>query len=243
MKNLLHHLFLSLLFLYSCAPAAYIPIGIVQNVPLLTDSSKTRFSLNLGSDGFSPSFAKVISHQNLMILNLSFINIHTDEECETCKYNHRFLIEMAFGKFRSKDETQVLEWFVGGGFGNSNVQDSKFVLGMSDEVTGIREKAKFIQPFVQFDYGILEDNYEIAYSIKTVAPYFLTYTHINNPDHNETISQYDKSWIVFLQPAVTARWGFKRFKAQCQFGLSAPIIAREYAKFSIFASVGLTLNN
>jgi len=225
------------LALNGCAPAAYIPIGSVQNVPSLNDSSKTSISLNLGSGGISPSFANVLGNQNMLITNLSFINIHTDEECETCRHTHRFLLEMAWGRFSSGREDRVLEWFAGLGVGKSDLRDNKFNIS-----SGVHEKAKFLQPFGQFDYGIIKNNSEIAYSIKVVAPYFISYTHINNPDQgdDETISNYDDSWTIFLQPAVTTRWGFEHFKGQFQFGFSVPVLAREYAKLSIFASIGLT---
>jgi len=230
------------LALNGCAPAAYIPIGSVQNVPSLNDSSKTSISLNLGSGGISPSFANVLGNQNMLITNLSFINIHTDEECETCSFTHRFLLEIAWGRFSSGREDRVLEWFAGLGAGKSDLTENKSRWGASDGSSGVHEKAKFIQPFGQFDYGMIKNNSEIAYSIKVVAPYFISYTHINNPDQgdDETISNYDDSWTIFLQPAVTTRWGFEDFKGQFQFGFSVPVLAWEYAKLSIFASIGLT---
>jgi len=236
------HIALIALALNGCAPAAYIPIGSVQNVPSLNDSSKTSISLNLGSGGISPSFAKVLGNQNMFITNLSFIKIHTDEECETCSFTHRFLLEMAWGRFSSGREDRVLEWFAGLGAGKSDLRENKFKWGASDGSSGVHEKAKFIQPFGQFDYGLIKNNSEIVYSIKVVAPYFISYTHINNPDQgaDETINNYDDSWTIFLQPAVTTRWGFEHFKGQFQFGFSVPVLAWEYSKLSLFASIGLT---
>jgi len=230
------------LALNGCAPAAYIPIGSVQNVPSLNDSSKTSISLNLGSGGISPSFANVLGNQNMFITNLSFIKIHTDEECKTCSFTHRFLLEMAWGRFSSGREDRVLEWFAGLGAGKSDLRENKFKWGASDGSSGVHEKAKFIQPFGQFDYGLIKNNSEIVYSIKVVAPYFISYTHINNPDQgaDETMNNYDDSWTIFLQPAVTTRWGFEHFKGQFQFGFSVPVLAWEYSKLSLFASIGLT---
>jgi hypothetical protein len=205
MKRVLLHIVFFTLLLFGCAPGGYIPIGSVQNVPLITDSTAARFSLNFGSGGFSPSFAGVFNHQNVMMMNLSFFSEHKDTYTESSKITNRFLIEMAWGRFRYKHEDKVLEWFVGGGFGNSNVQANKyrFSRGWDASPIGVHEKAKFIQPFVQFDYGEPDEKNEIAYSIKMVVPYYLSYSHVQIPQNGGGISNYDNSWTIFLQEGVS----------------------------------------
>lgn len=230
-----------MLFISGCStPSAYIQVGNVQNVPLLNDSCKNHYSLNYGAWGFNINTAHTIKSPNSIMMDLSYINIKPN--CETCPYRNRFLIDAAWGRYWSKNNGKILEGFAGVGYGNSNILDSRFFLFTFSGGTPVEEKAKFMQAFIQFDHGERRNYTEIAYSLKIVAPYYFDYTHIENPGVNETVNYYNNTWTIFLQPAVTTRGGFKHLKGEFQMGFSIPVMNFEFAKFSLFASVGLSIN-
>ncbi len=205
------------LALLSCAPV-YVPNVI--NTPMLSNAGEVQLSVSSASSGFDPQFAAAITDHVGIMLNGSFSNRRYEDSDEYRK--HKFF-EVGVGYYRKIKENVRFETFGGYGFGKVQTNRDYFFWPRNE---GINLRRFFIQPTI----GATLQPFEGCVSARVV------YVSLNRTDRNPH--------HVFIEPAITGKLVYKRFKGILQFGLSLPVSNYDLVLEHdlAFISVGLSVN-
>lgn len=212
-------LFLSavgIFFLNGCAPA-YIPNVI--NTPLLTNKGEVQASVNGGIAGFDPQFAYAITDDLGIMINGSFENRTSDS---TDNYHKHRFGEIGLGYYGNPGGIIRWEAFAGYGIGSirSHFEDSFF-----EEYSSANIQRVFLQPAVGLTTDVLD--FGLASRFVMVNVYQRSVSRI----------------AYFVEPAVTARLGFRYVKFSMQLGFSMPLDASavDFNYQPLLFSIGLHL--
>lgn len=223
MKAIKHTLYaviiISSLIFYSCSPA-YVPN--VVNVPLLKEKDDAKLNATFGISGYDIQLAFAVTDNIGVMVNSSFDNAKDKEIGYSGYYHKHNFIEFGLGYFSSKGKFGTISCY--GGFGVGNIKSRYNSAGLNWEVDANTTRF-FIQPSI----GTRKDYYEGAFSSRIVV------VKLNNPDYK---------MVLYIEPVITNKIGFKYGKFVIQTGLSIPIstidIGYDYIPFMF--SVGLELN-
>ncbi len=218
-KPKLNHLVLGLivLILSSCSPL-YVPN--VANVPLLSNKGEFQASVYTGTAGFDPQLSYAITDNIGVMVNASFANRKSDSTSNFHKHN---FFEGGLGYYKPFSEFGKFEVF--GGFGYGKVQGS-YISPLWQSSADISYSRFFIQPA----FGISREYIDVSFASRIVFVNF-----------NQVVSQ--NSYSIFMEPVITAKFGYKYVKAVFQFGVSYPFnqsVSFDYDP--IMMSIGIQAN-
>ncbi|MFO7722771.1 MAG: hypothetical protein R6V49_06055 [Bacteroidales bacterium] len=185
-----------LMLIFSCAPA-YVPN--VVTTPMLGQQGEVVATFNTGISGFDPQFAYAITDEIGVIANGSFRDYTSDS---TNNYHRHLFGEVGAGYFTKLGNAGRFEVYGGGGGGLLQAEfDNQIFVSFAD----VRYYRGFIQPSI----GLVTDVAELSFSSRFV---FLTL-------------QQDgvRRASPFIEPAITAKLGYKYVKGTMQLGLSLPM--------------------
>lgn len=204
---------------FSCAPA-YIPN--VVSTPMLGDKGEFAGSLNIGISGFDPQVGYAVTEQIGIIANGSFRNTSSDS---SANFHKHIFAEFGGGYFTKIGNVFRFEAYGGGGAGRINAEfDNKLFISYAD----VFSTRVFLQPSL----GLVTDVVELAFSTRFV------YVNLMQ-DGNRVASP-------FIEPALTAKLGYKPVKAMMQLGFSLPLYQELnffYQPFIFSLGVQLRLND
>ena len=198
---------LLVLILSGCAPT-YVPTTI--NTPLLTHRKEFQAALYAGSSGFDPQLAYAITDHIGIMLNGSFQNSKSDSSENFHKHN---FVELGIGyylRFVGKGRFGV---FGGYGLGNLQTHSASSLFDVSSDV-------KLNRIFIQPEIGLVTDLLDLSFASRLVIVGV----------HQDPI-KYTRS---FLEPAATARLGYKKFKFSAQIGYSIPFSSTNLVDYQPF---------
>lgn len=204
----------SILLINACAPA-YIPNVI--NTPLLTNKGELQVAVYSGTSNFDQQFAYAASDHLGFMLNSSFAN--NFDTPANYKHMHKF-VEIGSGYFTRLENNGRFEVF--GGFGGGNLK-AKYTSDLWNQNLNANSCRIFIQP-------------AIGASTKTFDGSFATRLVMVNIYQG---ANYATAYLI--EPALTAKIGYKYVKAVAQFGLSLPAgrTSADFAYQPILFSLGI----
>jgi hypothetical protein len=181
---------------FSCAPA-YVPNVI--NTPMLSEKYEATLALHEGVAGTDPQIAFGITEHIGIMLNGSYRNDLGDT---SGNYHKHLFIETGAGYFTGFGSAGHFEVYSGGGFGRIRARyDNPAFISTSDVIC--------FRGFIQPTIGTVTDLMEFSFSPRLV---FLNLQQ----DQEHALG-------VFIEPAVTAKLGYKYIKGVMQLGLSLPL--------------------
>ncbi len=183
------------LIINGCAPA-YVPN--VVNTPLLSNKGEFQAAIYTGSSGIDPQFAYAITGNTGIMLNGSFTN--TASSSASYYDKHQF-VESGIGYYCKIGEIGRFETFGGYGMGKVRAEFDNFQGSAYSD-------ANFNRIFIHPTIGITTKIFDGSFTPRVVMVNM--YQAANN------------SSVIFLEPVITFKIGYKYVKAVIQFGISMP---------------------
>ncbi|MBN1416040.1 MAG: hypothetical protein JW973_13140 [Bacteroidales bacterium] len=182
----------------SCAPA-YVPN--VVNSPVFNNEGEFQGSLHAGLAGYDAQFAYAITDHVGVMLNGSYANRTSDS---TDNFHKHKFAEIGAGYYGKIKENGRYEVYGGGGFGKLQAyQEVAFWQAYAD-VNSLRF---FVQPAI----GLSTSNgvFDGSFAARLIGINLKQDTFSNTG--------------MLVEPAITAKVGYKYVKAVFQFGMSIPL--------------------
>jgi len=170
----------------------------------------------------------------------------TEDNIEYNYKSKKMLIEGGAGYFMPLEKLGVLEVYGGGGFGKLTFNDSYSDTTGGSSTTYDRYSANTIRFFIQPSIGISSNDLDLAFSTRIVG---LKFMNIDTSGYTQTdliendISQLNKPLYMFLEPAITLRFGWKYVKFHVQAIASAKLNSEplNYSPFSVNMGVHIDI--
>ncbi len=179
---------------FSCAPS-YIPN--VVNTPLFSNKNEFHASVHTGTSGIDPQLAYAVTDNLGIMLNGSFAN-RTDTSNDFHK--HQF-VELGAGYYQKIGNSGRFEIFGGAGYGKIKAfYDNELWIDQTD----VEHLRIFIQPVI----GATTDIFDGSFTPRLVL--------VNL--YQETAGDVG----IFIEPTITAKFGYKYIKTVFQLGFSLP---------------------
>lgn len=213
---------IALLFLFfialSCAPS-YIPN--VVNTPLFSNKGEFQASVNTGVSGFDPQLAFAVTDHIGLILNGSFANRTSDT---TDNFHKHQFVELGAGYYQKVGKSGRFEVFGGGGFGKVRALYENELWYDQTDVNSLRF---FVEPVIGATTTIFDGSFTPRLVLVNL--------------YQESAGNVG----VFIEPTITAKFGYKYFKTVFQLGFSLPFngnnIEFEYQPFIFSVGIQATL--
>ncbi|MBN2272801.1 MAG: hypothetical protein JXK95_00590 [Bacteroidales bacterium] len=205
---------LTVLYASSCAPA-YVPNVI--NTPMLSNKGEFQATVNAGLAGFDPQLSYAITDHIGVMLNGSFANRTSDS---TDDFHKHIFVEIGSGYYKKIGTSGRFEAYGGAGFGKLQAEYENELWMARSDVNSLRF---FIQPAI----GASTDIFDGSFAARFVV--------LNLKQESESNTG------IFIEPALTAKVGYKYAKAVFQFGLALPLNSNtiEFNYQPFLFSVGL----
>jgi hypothetical protein len=221
MKYLAITTLLLAVLLCSCTHYYYVPN--IQNVPLLREKDEFHFSGSYAEGDESRCFEAQTAYSVSKNIGLMANYMHAwGGEVSDNNYGRGHYIEGAIGYFKPIEDYGVFEIY--GGFGSSK-QHHEITSPTYDPIAGITHTiyngntdVSFTKLFIQPSFGVTFNFIDLAVSTRFYSvSYNKIKNHIvgNSDEYNFPTNLSGKSHL-FLEPAVTARLGWKNLKFQSQ---------------------------
>jgi len=187
------------------------------NTPLLSNKGEFQMAVHTGFSGTDPQFAYALTDEIGVMLNGSFANRNTEQGK---KYHKHAFVEVGGGYYKKFLDNGRLEVFSGYGLG---MLDAKYEDNMFSSSAQVKMQRFFLQPAVGAKTQIFDGSFAAR----------LVVVHLHQDAKYVT--------AVYLEPAITAKLGYKYAKAVFQFGMSLPLTASatEFLFQPFLFSVGL----
>jgi len=186
----------NVLLFSNCVPS-YVPNVI--NTPLFSNQGELQLGIHTGISGTDPQFAYALTDKIGLMLNGSFANRTSDSSTNFHKHN---FVEIGTGYYLRFSDNGRFEVFGGLGTGNLHAQFKSGIFSSSAKVTSNR---LFIQPAIGAKTNIFDGSFATRFVVLN-------------------LSQGTKNLTaVYIEPAITAKAGYKYVKAVFQFGMSLPL--------------------
>jgi hypothetical protein len=214
-------LFSLMILCFSCK-TAYVPNTV--NVPLFDDAGQIRLSGDLAGN---VQFAASLGNSFAIMANGMF---KKEGEETDLVYGKGSFGEIGIGGFSRSRTNLKYEAFVGAGVGKTYTKDN----GKTFEATGARF---FFQPSLGYHHSI----FELAFTPRLVAGKFQkpTTSYTIQELISNNLADVNKPVWMFLEPAVTARVGYKWLKLQLQLGRSIKLNDQALSYKKEFTSLGV----
>ena len=216
----------------------------MQNVPLFKEKNEVRATL--GISNYQAAYA-VTDHVGIMI-NGQYKKPTWSLTTGGTKYQYeskKTLIEGGAGYFSPIDKSGIVEIYAGGGIGNVSF-DRSFSDTLGGPSTSYNKySARTTRLFVQPSFGFSTDIIDIAISARFVG---LKFSNIDTSGYSPAVleendlSQLDKPFYMFLEPAITFRVGWEYVKFHMQAMLSYKLNEESINAYPFMMNIGLNIN-
>jgi hypothetical protein len=200
--------------IFSCAPS-YVPN--VVNTPLFSNKGEFQASVNTGASGFDPQLAFAVTNHVGLMLNGSFASRTSDT---TDAYHKHQFFEIGAGYYQKIGNNGRFEVFAGAGFGKVNAFYENNLWYNRSDVNNFRF---FFEPVIGATTSIFDGSFTPR----------LVFVNLYQESSGNT--------GVFIEPAITAKFGYKYIKTVFQLGFSVPFNSSsiEFEFQPIIFSIGL----
>lgn len=205
-------LVLSLLVFFTSCVSKYIPNII--NTPMFTNAGEFQANIAYGSSDYNGQLGYAITDHIAVMVNGNYNNTvevyerYNDELRE----NHRklYFIEGGLGYYNLFSVNGHYEVFGGYGTGQVDILHNSIDWLDLDPDGNVNNKYNryFLQPSIGFTRKVIEGNFTTRFVVVQLKP-------------GERILK--ESWNYLIEPAITARIGFKHIKGIVQIGYSFPL--------------------
>jgi hypothetical protein len=198
---------LGIIYLTSCAPA-YIPNVI--NTPMFSNKGEFKASIHSGSSGIDPQLAYAVTDNIGVMLNGSFMN-RADSSYDVDDFHKHQFYEFGVGYYTKISENGRFETYGGYGFGDIKAKYDNN-LWTSNAIVNTNRY------FIQSTIGFTNTFFDGSFSTRAVV------VDLKQTGYRNT--------AMFLEPAVTAKFGFKYVKWILQMGFSVPVSPNKRINFN-----------
>jgi len=235
MKKVLFTL-LSACLLYSCSPKFYIPN--TQNVPLLSEKGETNLTVAGNANQVEVQGAYAITNAFAMKANAGLF-IPSDQD--NGNGGSGKFAELGAGYFKPFESRLVFEAYGIAGIGTVENHFPSTVDNYPQ--TNGEISATVFRYGVQTNFGYKTKHFAAALSSRFVN---LNYSNIEGNlifnDVQQTDYLRDNRSSFLIEPAITLRGGFEKFKLQAQYGYSLNLSNSEFKQDNAFVTLGLNFN-
>lgn len=220
----------------------------MQNVPLFTDGGQLRATISTTNYQVAYSIARhigIMANGQYKVSEWSMPSL-IDENKQDNFQNIKWVVEGGAGYFKSHGEgVLVTEVYAGGGWGGITfTKTSSDTLGLN---TTLKEtfSANMLKFFIQPNLGLTSQVFDVALSSRLVV---LNFLNIYNYGYSQDDLAYykllntDKNPHIFIEPAVTVRFGYRYVKFHMQFITSILVTAYSINHNPFNFNVGLHIN-
>lgn len=213
----------------------YVPNAV--NAPLLKEKNEIKASI--GGNNAQAAYAVT---GNVGIIANAYWDKYKEEITSggitTETLNKGNLVELGVGYYKPLTENVVFETYVGGGLGKIDFKNDN-----TQKYYDVDATKFFIQPAI----GYVGKFFDIAFTPRLSA---VKYNGLNTRGYSpaelneEYLNKNDvegKTWM-FIEPALTARVGYKFVKLQAQFGFASKLTSGDLKYESKFSSLGVSFN-
>ena len=219
----------------SCNTTLYVPNAV--NAPLLKEKGELKASI--GFNNFQAAFG-LTDHVGV-IGNAYWNNFKVDATSNGITsetVNKGNLYEVGIGYFFNISDNVVFETYAGGGLGKIDFSNDN-----SRKYYDVNATKFFIQPALgyvgkYFDLGFTPRFSAVKYNDLNTSGY--TQSELDTEFLNKSAVE-DKTWM-FIEPAITARFGYKFIKLQAQLGFASKLTDGDLKYESKFSSLGISVN-
>ena len=209
----------------------------VLNTPMLREKGDASISAHLGN-GANLQASYALSNNIGLLTNFMAVNSEVDVDNGDNRKGKGSLYEIGLGYFSARPEKSgIFELY--GGVGLGKVDIDKTIFNANNQVRTFEANATrfFIQPSIGSAGKIFEIALSSRFAFLKYNNVKTTYT-IDDLEADNFVDIDDRSWM-FIEPALTLRAGFPRFKAQLQIGRSIKLNNEELGYDPGFVNVGL----
>ena len=215
------HLLIFVGIFASCSPE-YIPNMV--NSPVFSNKGEFQGTVATGTSNFDALLGYAITDNIAVIANGSFANESNDT---TDEFHKHAIIEGGAGYYKKISSIARMEVF--GGYGVGKIQTLEDVGFITDDKVDVTFNRIFIQPGI----GAATDFFDGSFVTRVAFVQM-------KPGESQVISE---SWNTFIEPVITAKFGYKYVKAVVQFGYSFPL--NDYIDYDhqrLIFNFGLNIN-
>lgn len=186
--------------------------------------------------------AAVAAGNHLGIMANGYFQSHNGDN----NYQHRGgLFEVGAGYFTTHKNKEHLVFEAYGGGGVGRVYKQEMIISADNQTQNLASfTANGTKLFVQPGIGITTGIFDLALTQRLSAVKYYRFNSQNyTPEQlqNDYLNNITKPMYLFVEPAVTARLGYKFIKLQAQYGLTMNMSAN-IRHPSNFASLGLVVD-
>lgn len=240
MKKQIFFLFIGVTMLFSACNVAYIPNR--HNVPLMEEKGDA--SISISTTNLQGAYA-ISDHMavmgNVYFRENSWENNPDSNTTLTMDYQaNRFLGELGIGYYKPLSDNAVFELYGGGGLGNIG-----FELEDSNPLYDREYKANIQKLFIQPDIGFHSEYFDFVFSTRfsLLNFYDVDTTNYTIPNlDSDNLYNLDKQPYIFLEPALTLRFGYKFIKAYTQAIVATKLNPEQINYRSFGVNVGIELD-
>ena len=229
---------LSIFALSSCN-VAYIPNK--HNTPLMEEKGDASVSISTtnlqGAYAFSDHMAAIT---NFYFRENNWENVPDTINSKTLDYQaNRFLAEGGLGYFKKLGNEGVFEIYAGGGIGNLGFEQSKYNPPLDQKY-----HAKMSKAFIQPDIGFQTKYFDLVFSSRFT---YLGFSNVDTTNYNtrglkeDNLYNLDKNPYIFLEPALTLKFGYKFINAYTQAIVATKLNPERINYRSFGVNVGIEL--
>ena len=212
----------------SCSPL-YRPNTV--NVPLFKEKNELSINAGASSNGADIQAAYSFTDHFAVMANGSFFNANTAEPTGVYRKENNFG-ELGVGYFTHIGEDIIGEIYSGFGMGKAYNQSNYWI-----ELNSFN-RVDYNKIFVQPSIGFVSNIFELAASIRWS---YVDYYNFKSDSPISYGNLPNRSANMFIEPALTARAGYKSVKVFGQVGAALPTTAVTYNYRPIMFSMGVNI--
>lgn len=212
----------------SCSPL-YRPNTI--NVPLFKEKKELSVNAGASNNGADIQAAYSVSDHFAVMANGSFYNANTTEATGISREENNFG-EIGVGYYTHIGEDIIGEIYSGFGIGKAYNQNNYWI-----ELNSFN-RADYNKIFVQPSIGFVSNIFELAASIRWS---YVDYYNFKSDSPINYGNLPNRSANMFIEPALTARAGYKSIKVFTQVGAALPTMPITYYYRPLILSMGVNI--
>jgi hypothetical protein len=216
------------LVLTACSPL-YRPNTV--NVPLFKEKNELSVNAGASSNGADIQAAYSITDNIAVMANGSFYNANSTEATGIARKENNFG-ELGVGYYKHLGDDIIGEIFTGFGMGKAYNQNNYWI-----ELNSFN-RVDYNKIFVQPSIGFISNIFELAASIRWS---YVDYYNFKSDAPVNYGNLPNRSANMFIEPAFTARAGYKSVKVYGQLGLAMPTMPITYNYRPLMLSMGVNI--
>lgn len=204
---------ISLALLSSCA-TVYVPNA--HNVPLISEKDELQAGVIVGTSCFDLQAAYGLTDKVALMANTTF----SDRNANSEEYHKHWMYEGAVGYYKKLSRNGRFEVYGGGGYGYTKDY------GIEDAFASDYAEGHYAKLFLQSNVGASSDIFDGVFSMRLCDVHFYDYQHQN--------WEYGSENMLFVEPVLTGKIGYKNVKFITQIGFSVPVWHTDIESFNPF---------